>query len=298
MNISKVTRRNITDALRINNISWSGRLEETEFLSRIYDLSKLPSYDGRFRDAAGDIWQHRINNYDWDDDWVFSDGRFQLADGPDDVFLRFCCEMIHPLVRPDQEEVQTILSLLNEHLRGDGWEIAKVTEISGLPVFSARQLIEGAEFHLETAEKVAKELGTDYISQQITRLRLSVDSDPELAIGQAKEFVETVCKTILGECSVSSKGADDFPKLVKATIKELKLAPDDIPDHAKASKTIKVLLSNLGTVSQGLAELRNPYGSGHGKDAKHSGLLPRHARLAVGSAVTLATFLHDTHRER
>lgn len=42
-------------------------------------MDQLPSYDPRCADAAGDIWQHRENNLDWEDDWVFTDDRFELA---------------------------------------------------------------------------------------------------------------------------------------------------------------------------------------------------------------------------
>jgi hypothetical protein len=74
-NIIQITRRNIFDSLRLEKIDWHGRLVETEFLSRIYDLSKMPSHDDRFGNMAGDIWQHRVNNYDWDSDWIFFDER-------------------------------------------------------------------------------------------------------------------------------------------------------------------------------------------------------------------------------
>jgi len=46
-----------------------------------------------------------------------------------------------------------------------------------------------------------------------------------------------------------------------------------------------------------LAELRGLYGTGHGKHGKASGLSPRHAKLAVGAAATLTTFLFETHME-
>ena len=58
------------------------------------------------------------------------------------------------------------------------------------------------------------------------------------------------------------------------------------------------MLKSLGTVSQSLAELRGQFGTGHGKDAKAKGLGPRHARLAVGAAGTLAVFMYDTYIER
>jgi hypothetical protein len=89
-----------------------------------------------------------------------------------------------------------------------------------------------------------------------------------------------------------------IPELVKLTAKELDLTPADIPEQAKASETIKRLLSNLASITQGVAELRNHYGTGHGKAAGAKGLQPRHAKLAVGAASTLAVFLAETHNER
>src|ERR1039457_3342506 len=43
--VTEVTRRGIVDILSARN--WSGRLSETEFLSRLYDLDALPSHDRR-----------------------------------------------------------------------------------------------------------------------------------------------------------------------------------------------------------------------------------------------------------
>jgi AbiJ N-terminal domain 3 len=68
---SEITRRDIVDALSAKNINWNGRLEESEFLSRLFNIESLPSTDPRFKNAAGDIWQHRVNNDDWENNWVF-----------------------------------------------------------------------------------------------------------------------------------------------------------------------------------------------------------------------------------
>lgn len=142
--------------------------------------------------------------------------------------------------------------------------------------------------------------GTDpgYVAQQITRMESAVGNDPGLAIGTAKELVESCCKTILTERAVQFSKNADIPELVKLTARELDLTPADIPEQAKASDTIKRLLSNLASITQGVAELRNHYGTGHGKAAGAKGLQPRHARLAVGAASTLAVFLAETHNER
>ncbi|MFH1066797.1 MAG: abortive infection family protein [bacterium] len=70
-----------------------------------------------------------------------------------------------------------------------------------------------------------------------------------------------------------------------------------MPQEAKGSETIKRLLNNLATIAHGLAEIRNLYGTGHGKGGKTPAIKPRHAKLAVGAAITLATFLFETHQE-
>ena len=132
---------------------------------------------------------------------------------------------------------------------------------------------------------------------QIERLVEAAGSDPALAVGTAKEMVETVCKTILEDRGITVDN-DDMGKIVRSVVKELALLPDDIPEKAKGSDVIRRVLSNLSQISQGLAELRNLYGTGHGRSGRSGGIRPRHARLAVGAAVTFATFLLETHLEQ
>jgi hypothetical protein len=53
----------------------------------------------------GDVALHREHFDDRGHDWVYDDGRLNLLRGPDEVILRFLCEMIHPVVRVDEEEI-------------------------------------------------------------------------------------------------------------------------------------------------------------------------------------------------
>ena len=135
--ISEVTRRQTFDFLTLSGVDWSGRLAEVEFLSRLYDLTKLPSTDGRFHSADGDINQHRVNNNDWPDEWVFFDPRFNLLHGSDQVFLNFLCETVHPIVRPMDDQVTKLVNSYNGFLRPDGWLITETRQISGRPIFQA-----------------------------------------------------------------------------------------------------------------------------------------------------------------
>lgn len=275
-------------------------MNEVAFLSRLYDLDQLPSTDSRYRTAGRDILQHRENNYDWDDDWVFTDSRFKLASGPDEVLLGFLSQMVHPVVQPDVERAASIVSELNRLLAPDGWMLKEHKQISGRPVYAPSRISDGAGLALSFAHDAAVRIDAEYISQQVTRMEGAVDSDPELAIGTAKEFVESICKTILDERQEAYTKKDDVPSLVRKTTKVLQLTPGDVAETARAADTIKRMLMNLATLVQGSAELRNAYGTGHGRSKAQvkRRLTPRHARLAVGSAATLGVFLYETHETR
>ncbi|MET9816281.1 MULTISPECIES: serine/threonine protein kinase [unclassified Streptomyces] len=140
LRITEVTRRRIFDLLRRQGTAWSGGLDEIAFLLRLYNLQALPSTDSRFTTAERDIVQHRYNNQDWEDDWIYDDARFALAQGPDETLLRFLAEMIHPAVRTDTTEVQQLLAAFNEALTRDGYALVQRATISGFPVYEGRRL--------------------------------------------------------------------------------------------------------------------------------------------------------------
>ena len=159
----------------------------------------------------------------------------------------------------------------------------------------AQRLLSG-KVNFDGLKEAAVVFDAKYLAEQIKRMEKSIDSDPELAIGTAKELIETCCKTILAERGKPVAGTPDIPALTKDVLKELKLVPEGAPDSGRGGDVIKRLLQNLGTIGNNLAELRGLYGTGHGKHGEFEGLSPRHARLAVGAAAALANFLFETHK--
>ena len=59
-------------------------------------------------------------------------------------------------------------------------------------------------------------------------------------------------------------------------------------------KIVKQITGSLNGLSSGIIELRNHYGSGHGRSVKFNGLTKRHAELSVGASITLVRYLWDT----
>ncbi|HOD99749.1 MAG TPA: abortive infection family protein [Kiritimatiellia bacterium] len=146
-----------------------------------------------------------------------------------------------------------------------------------------------------SAHTVAKKFSSDYMSAQIKLMLEMTTQNPTEAIGKAKEFAESCCRTILEAHSVSIDKIWDMGKLVGETVKLLCLTPQDIPDTSKEAAAIRRLLGNLREIVSNMATIRNSYGSGHGKSANYRGLEKRHAQLAVGSSITLVQFLWDSH---
>ena len=170
----------------------------------------------------------------------------------------------------------------------DGWEFD-----------GARFDLQTDKSHLIHLSASAAKLSAPELNRQLSRMRDSVEADPALTLGTAKELIETACKTILEEHGRDPAPDWDVGRLVKEAREVLNLLPSDIPDSAKGADTIKRVLANLGAVAQGLAELRNLYGTGHGRSARRRrGIEARHARLASGAAAALVTFLLETHWER
>jgi len=296
--LPREVRLHIVDGLRLEGVSWRGQLDDVEFLSRLYDLDKLPSHDPRFKDASGDIWQHCINNDDWDANWAFSDKRFGLMDGPAETFLRFLSETLHPVVRPDRDEATKLVSHYNDQLRPTGWEIVEEERIGGRPRFTYRRADHQGGRAVSRARTVADALDAGWMAKAIVRLERSIEADPELAIGTAKDLVESCCKTILMKRNVEFGKGADLNDLTKLLVKEIQLVPEGISDEARGAENIRLILRNLTQLTNNLAQLRGLYGSGHGRDGQHRGLQARHARLAAAAAVAFIDFTAETYRER
>jgi hypothetical protein len=160
----------------------------------------------------------------------------------------------------------------------------------------AQRLMSGT-VSLEDLKQTAVVFDARHLGDQIRRIEQAIDSDPALAIGTAKELIETCCKTILAERGKPVSETPDLSTLTKATLKELNLVPEGVSDATRGADAVRRILQNLGAIGNGLGELRGLYGTGHGHEGRVTGLKAHHAKLAVGAASTLVNFLFEAHKE-
>lgn len=146
----------------------------------------------------------------------------------------------------------------------------------------------------KTANNLKSKFSSEYLSRQIDLMLNMQLSDPTNAIGMAKELIESCCKTILDEKGIAYTKNDDVPQLADKTMTALNLLPANVQPTDQGADAIKAVLGNLRAIPTKLAEIRNPFGSGHGKSASFQGLEVRHAKLAVGSSITFVDFVWST----
>ncbi|MGW3499326.1 abortive infection family protein [Streptomyces globisporus] len=133
------------------------------------------------------------------------------------------------------------------------------------------------------------------ITIELERIRRDLTTDPQGAIGAAKQLIEATAKTALQELSIEVDKNAALPALISTVQKALKLDAASAPEGPDGSKAVKKILSGSVNIAVGVAELRNQgFGSGHGQASAPSGLGVRHARLTVNAAVTWCELILDT----
>ena len=150
---------------------------------------------------------------------------------------------------------------------------------------------------LQTTELKERVFSSEYIHKEIDSMYNEVTTSPTDAIGKSKELIESCCKSILDEMNVKWSKNWDLPTLCNETLGRLNLTPRTILDTDPVNEQLKAVCGNLRGIVTKLGEIRNVYGSGHGKDDEFKGLEERHAKLAVGCSSTFCIFVWDTWQE-
>ena len=135
--IKRETKKDIFDHFDMEQFFFAGRMGELKFLSGLYDLKKLPSYDPRHKNAEEDIGTH-VYHGDYQGNFPFEEERFELL-ADDEKFLKFIARMAHPLVHPDAQQAQRIITIANDWLKVDGWEFYPDRAIAGGTIYGYRE---------------------------------------------------------------------------------------------------------------------------------------------------------------
>lgn len=185
--------------------------------------------------------------------------------------------------RNAEKSVEDVVTLLNENLKYDGYEIVRDGHL-----FKVRELSAG-RVKLDSSARVPDELTQLTIDENIRKCETKLsDGDFSGAITNARSLIEAVLIGIEKDFDSDASAYDgDLLKLYKRVQKLLNLEPD----RKDISDPLRQILSGLTSIVNGLAAMRNKMSDAHAATYRPS---RHHAKLAVYAATTLADFLFET----
>jgi hypothetical protein len=131
------------------------------------------------------------------------------------------------------------------------------------------------------------------IEAEFNRALANVNSVPREAVSAACNILESIFKVYIADENLPQPQKQDLQSVWKVVRVDLgfdtKLVQDD---------DLKRILSGILSIVDGIGAFRTHASSAHGEGRKVYKLKPRHARLAIHSAHTLALFVLETWDEK
>jgi len=131
------------------------------------------------------------------------------------------------------------------------------------------------------------------IDQEFNRALASVISDPREAVSAACNILESVFKIYIADEKLDMPQKQDLQSVWKVVRADLGFSPGILEDD-----DLKKILTGVLSVVDGIGAFRTHASSAHGQGRTIYNLKPRHARLAIHSAHTIALFVLETWDER
>lgn len=131
------------------------------------------------------------------------------------------------------------------------------------------------------------------IESEFNRALENVNSEPREAVSAACNILESIFKVYIDDENLPLPQKQDLQSVWKVVRADLgfdtKLVQDD---------DLKKVLSGILSIVDGIGAFRTHASSAHGEGRKLYNIKPRHARLAIHSAHTIALFVLETWDER
>ncbi|MDB5869897.1 MAG: hypothetical protein JWP96_2229 [Polaromonas sp.] len=180
----------------------------------------------------------------------------------------------HESVIKKRENVRKIEAVLAKN--GLQYQIGGVLTTGGMaPSKTLGQLIKGREMPA--------------IHREFDRAMETVTGKPREAVSAASNILESIFKIYIEDNNLRMPEKQDLQPVFKVVRADLGLDPGSVEDQ-----DLQRIISGLFSIVDGIGALRTHAGSAHSEGRKSYKLEPRHARLAVNAAHTVATFVMET----
>lgn len=147
----------------------------------------------------------------------------------------------------------------------------------------------------KSLEELLRERDFDSVNDEFQRTSNNLDEDLPSAVTAASSMLESLFKVYIAARGSEMPSDESLKPLWNTSSKHLALDPSKVEDS-----DLRKILSGLISIVDGIGSLRTHAGSAHGRGTSEFRyvLKPRHARLTVHAAHTLALFFLETWDER
>ncbi|WP_348654383.1 abortive infection family protein [uncultured Psychrobacter sp.] len=168
-------------------------------------------------------------------------------------------------------------------------KLIKILSRYNLTYVRGGNIIVGSTVSSQNLKDLIQEKDIPAINLEFERALKSVDSEPLEAISAACNILESICKVYIDDEQLSMPSKQTLRFLWKVVSQDLNFDPSKLQDD-----DLKKVISGLYSIVDGISALRTHGSSAHGQGRKMYKPEPRHARLAVNSAHSLALFILET----
>lgn len=178
-----------------------------------------------------------------------------------------------------EERRERVRSALGRHALVYRFGGYVTSSIGGSPVLSLEQALRRFDMPAVQAE--------------FARAIAAVETDPPSGLTAACSMLESLFKIFIEDEALDMPGGPTIKPLWVVVSKSLGLDPSALQDD-----DLKKILSGMTSIVDGLGSLRTHAGSAHGQGRSRYKVQARHARVAINTSHTLATFVLETWEER
>lgn len=159
----------------------------------------------------------------------------------------------------------------------------------GIAYVRGGNIVKAGTTSTTSLEESVKKHGLATVDVEIQRALAQIERDPHAAAHYAGNVLEAALKAYLDHKGKAYGSGVGLSELWKSSAEQIGLRPVDWD-----SKDLKKIASGLNSIVDGIMHLRNTKSGAHGKSeeqAREFTIKPRHARLAIHSAHTVAAYV-------
>lgn len=196
---------------------------------------------------------------------------------------------------PKQEEDEVVLwgTNVTNHKKEFKDKLESILAQCNLTYINGGIVSDGSSAPSRSLSDLIKGRDIPSIEAEFTRALANVNSEPRESVSAACNILESIFKVYIADEQLAQPQKQDLQNVWKVVRGDLGFDPKLVQDD-----DLKRVLSGILSIVDGIGAFRTHASSAHGEGRVMYKLKPRHARLAIHSAHTIAMFVLETWDEK